>query len=145
MTKEELKIAKKRYWDHKFHSLKRKDKLGNQIEFRLSFEEWVSVWEQSGKWHLRGCRKGQYVMSRFNDIGHYEINNVFIQSVEENSKEGNDGRIKSHKGKPSPKRKKIRTPNGEFESLTCAASYYNVTINAISFRLKKYPDEYFYL
>ena len=55
-----------------------------QIEFKLTFDEWWDIWQSSGKWEQRGCHKGQYVMSRYNDIGAYEVGNVFIQTTEEN-------------------------------------------------------------
>ena len=61
------------------------------ISFTLTFEEWCSVWEQSGKWDQRGCKKGQYVMSRYNDLGSYEINNVFIQPCGQNVREAQLG------------------------------------------------------
>lgn len=61
-------------------SHKRVDKLGNSIEMRLTFEEWLKVWEDSGKLHLMGSGVGKYVMCRKDDIGHYEIGNVFIAS-----------------------------------------------------------------
>ena len=57
------------------------------VEFTLTFEEWWDIWEQSGKWEQRGCRKGQYVMSRYNDTGPYAVGNVFIQSCEDNHKQ----------------------------------------------------------
>ena len=61
------------------------------IEFHLTFEQWYDIWQQSGKWEQRGCRKGQYVMSRNNDIGPYAMGNVFIQLSGENHKDSHIG------------------------------------------------------
>jgi hypothetical protein len=61
------------------------------IDFELTFEEWWNIWEQSGKWEQRGCRKGQYVMSRYNDSGSYIIGNVFIQEHSKNVSEAQTG------------------------------------------------------
>ena len=61
------------------------------IEFKLSFSEWWDVWQQSGKWEERGCKKGQYVMSRYKDIGAYEIGNVFIQTTNDNVRQAQLG------------------------------------------------------
>ena len=47
---------------------------GNLIEMRLTAEEWCQLWEESGFIPSR-----DYVISRKNDIGHYEIGNVYIQ------------------------------------------------------------------
>ena len=66
------------------------------IQFKLSFEDWWDIWQQSGKWSERGCRKGQYVMSRYNDSGSYEVGNVFIQKVELNISEAQLGTKRSH-------------------------------------------------
>jgi hypothetical protein len=51
----------------------RTDKLGNPIEFKLTFDEWVNIWVEAGKLPNR-----DYVLSRTNDIGHYEIGNVYV-------------------------------------------------------------------
>ena len=71
---------------HKYACHKSKAK-SRGIEFNLTFEEWWDIWQQSGKWEQRGCRKGQYVMSRKNDVGPYAIGNVFIQLQEDNRRE----------------------------------------------------------
>lgn len=54
------------------------------IDFNLSFDEWLDIWQQSGKYHLRGRGAGTYVMSRINDAGPYAIGNVFINSNAQN-------------------------------------------------------------
>ena len=56
------------------------DKNGDSIEMRLTYEEWKQLWTDFGR--LPGY---PYVVSRKDDIGHYEINNVFIQHCMENS------------------------------------------------------------
>lgn len=82
----DLKQAK-----HKFDRLvrsgrrqDRKDILGNPIECRLTFEQWLKVWVDSGHYHEMGAGKGKYVLSRKDDIGHYEEGNVFVQSHSDN-------------------------------------------------------------
>jgi hypothetical protein len=62
------------------------------IEFALTFEQWWDIWQQSGKWDQRGCKKGQYVMSRVGDVGPYAVGNVFIQQHKQNSIDANFGR-----------------------------------------------------
>ena len=47
---------------------------GNPIEMRLSADQWCQLWEDAGVLPSR-----TYVISRKNDIGHYEIENVYIQ------------------------------------------------------------------
>lgn len=82
--------AKKKFLGHIKRCRARKDALGNQIEMRMTFEEWCAVWEESGQWHNR--RKGGAVMSRHNDIGHYEVGNVSIKSAGENVAEARRGK-----------------------------------------------------
>ena len=68
------------------------DAAGNPVEFRLSFDEWLKIWEDSGKLSQRGNKKGCYVMSRYNDLGHYEVGNVFIQEHSDNVRQAQIGR-----------------------------------------------------
>jgi len=75
---------------HKYACHKSKAKHRG-IEFKLTYEQWWSIWQQSGKWEQRGPGIGQYVMSRINDKGAYEIGNVFIQPASENKQQGNIG------------------------------------------------------
>ena len=62
------------------------------IPFLITFEEWCNLWLSSGKWDQRGNKKGQYVMSRYNDIGPYAIDNVTIITTESNLSQGNVGK-----------------------------------------------------
>ncbi len=72
MTKQELLLKKYR---NKISSTKgRVDKNGNPIQMRLTFEEWCSIWEAAGV-----LPQAPYVLSRYNDEGHYELGNVFVQ------------------------------------------------------------------
>jgi len=86
-----MKTPKKRYQEQKDASKQR------GIEFNLTFDEWWYVWETSGKYEQRGCRSGQYVMSRYNDTGAYDVSNVFIQTCGGNNSD-------AHKGKSNPKK-----------------------------------------
>jgi len=61
------------------------DKSGLPIEFRLSFEEWCELWISAGQLPSR-----DWVMSRHNDLGHYEVGNVFIQHNLHNVRDAND-------------------------------------------------------
>lgn len=54
------------------------------IEWRLTFEEWLAVWTESGHLEQRGRRKGEYVMSRPADQGPYAVGNVCIVSNAKN-------------------------------------------------------------
>lgn len=67
------------------YKTQRHQSLRRGIPFLLTIEEWWSIWEESGKWDARGCRKDQYVMARFGDAGAYEVGNVRICTVGENA------------------------------------------------------------
>lgn len=69
----------------------RADRNGNKIEFRISFKEWWDIWQQSGKWEQRGRHKGEYVMARHDDVGHYEVGNVSIILASENVRQARLG------------------------------------------------------
>ncbi|EXF45243.1 hypothetical protein BAY1663_02322 [Pseudomonas sp. BAY1663] len=55
------------------------------IEWKMSFWEWFSVWQESGKWEERGRGAGSYCMCRVGDEGAYELGNVYIGSIVHNS------------------------------------------------------------
>ncbi len=57
------------------------------VDWKLSFGEWFSIWQESGKLHLRGRGVGHYVMSRACDSGGYVLGNVHIQLSTENNSE----------------------------------------------------------
>ncbi len=57
------------------------------IPFRLTFSEWLSVWQESGHINERGKGRGRYCMARHGDVGAYEIGNVKIITAEENRAE----------------------------------------------------------
>lgn len=59
------------------------------VEFLLTFDQWWSVWQKSGKWLKRGNRKGRYCMARTGDEGPYELGNVRIETWSGNTAERN--------------------------------------------------------
>jgi hypothetical protein len=83
------KLARRRYHRHKGVAKQR------NVPFELSYDEWINTWLQSGKYDLMGCGTGKYCMSRYNDIGPYAVNNVFIQLHSNNCRDANKGRKKT--------------------------------------------------
>ncbi|MEX3840278.1 NUMOD3 domain-containing DNA-binding protein [Paraburkholderia sp. BR10882] len=77
MTSLPTKKDRAAFIDQRTRTKKRLDADGNPIEFRLTFEEWWDWWQATGHYHERGPRRGQYVMARTNDTGHYELGNIF--------------------------------------------------------------------
>lgn len=57
------------------------------IEFKLTLDQWIEIWEKSGKFLRRGKLKGCFCMSRYGDIGPYQKGNVFISSVSKNNRD----------------------------------------------------------
>jgi hypothetical protein len=60
----------------------RLDANGDPIWMKLSFEEWMDIWWNSGHWNERS--HAGYQMCRTNDIGHYELGNVRIDTRNSN-------------------------------------------------------------
>lgn len=85
MNKDQLRKARQQYLSQ-YHTCKtKKDRLGNKVDMKLTFEEWLTIWLESGKYEQRGRQLDQYCMCRKDDIGHYEIGNVFIELSSVNS------------------------------------------------------------
>lgn len=55
------------------------------IYWDLTFWQWWTIWQESGKWELRGRARDAFVMSRFGDAGAYTAGNVYIGTLAENS------------------------------------------------------------
>lgn len=81
-----------RDWKYKYKEHKNSARQRG-IEFLLSFDEWMLIWEKSGHKEQRGRCAGQYVMARFGDKGPYSKDNVEIILVEENSRQACLGRV----------------------------------------------------
>jgi hypothetical protein len=96
----------RKYQIHKIHSKQR------GIPFELTFEQWMEIWEKSGKFEYRGRGKGKYCMSRINDMGAYAIGNVYINLNEINAHEGTKGRTSPTKGKPHTEQGKANISAG---------------------------------
>jgi hypothetical protein len=71
----------------KFEQQRRQAKQ-RDIEWLLTFDEWFGLWQESGKWEMRGKRAGQYVMARKGDVGPYSVGNVFICTHAKNVSDG---------------------------------------------------------
>lgn len=54
------------------------------VPWGMTFPQWWKIWQESGKYHLRGVRKGQFCMQRPMDRGGYTPDNVEILEVKEN-------------------------------------------------------------
>lgn len=55
------------------------------ISWQLSYDDWWNIWQESGKWDSRGV--GGYVMCRYFDTGPYSMDNVRIDTFQNNSLE----------------------------------------------------------
>ena len=98
---------------HKYACHKSKAKARG-IEFNLTYEEWWSIWQKSGQWENRGCKRGQYVMSRYNDVGPYAVGNVFIQLQEENRREAMVGKPATYVRTPEQRLAQIKRLNPDY-------------------------------
>ena len=144
----EQRQARRKYIQHKCSVKGRVDALGQPIKFKLTFDEWYKIWIDSGHWIERGCSKGKYVMSRYNDIGDYELGNVIIIPVEQNIAQGHIGLKATNTCKTNTSlanSKAIMTPAGVFSSRKAAAEYYGITPEGIGTRTKSKPQEYYFL
>lgn len=73
-----MKKWRKQYFEQKYNA------RGRGILFVLTFNDWLTIWQESGHLHERGKGRGQYVMARYLDLGPYSIPNVRIITCGEN-------------------------------------------------------------
>ena len=64
-----------------FHNCRRRG-----LELRFSLRAWWAWWSVIG-WEKRGRRKGQLMMLRIDDQGHYEPGNVYAGSASDNGRD----------------------------------------------------------
>lgn len=64
----------------------RKNAKVRGISWQLSFKQWWDIWQQSGHWEQRGRGQG-YVMARYGDSDGYSVDNVYICTGAQNSKD----------------------------------------------------------
>jgi hypothetical protein len=67
-----------KYWTHKACAKRR------GVVFKLTFEEWLNIWEVSGRFSQRGRRAHEYHMARHGDAGPYAVGNVKIITSSQN-------------------------------------------------------------
>jgi hypothetical protein len=92
LTDQELRKLRDAYNVQKKTQARRKpDRNGHAIRVTMSFDEWLQVWIDSDKLHLRGNGRGKFCMARRNDLGDYAVGNVEIKACEENSREAKLG------------------------------------------------------
>lgn len=62
----------------------RRNAIRRGIAWELTFKDWWNIWENSGKYALRGRYSHSYVMSRIKDTGAYSASNVQIKTARDN-------------------------------------------------------------
>ena len=78
--------AQKLWWKTDYGKYKSHQRRAyrSDIEFIISFEDWLDIWKASGHYEERGPLG--YVMCRIGDEGPYSKDNVYIAKASENKK-----------------------------------------------------------
>jgi hypothetical protein len=95
MAPAKMRIALLRFRQHRQNSRNRK------VGFRFDFPTWIATWVESGVYHLRGRRRGEFVMARPHDQGDYEPGNVVFITTGDNV-------VECHTGKPFTETRKAK-------------------------------------
>ena len=104
----EMRLPRRRYI-MQLHNAKARG-----IGWELTFEQWWSIWQDSGRWQERGCHADNYCMCRIGDVGPYAVGNVFIATFRENL-EAVDRSKNSSRTLPVG----VRTQRGKFYATRC--------------------------
>jgi len=140
LTKEEIKQAKKKYAGQRDCAINQRN-----ISWLFTFDTRITVWVSSGKWHKRGTNKSDFCMARFNDTGPYSPENVKIITFGENRKEQRFSkktkdlmrsiRIGRYTGLENSHRVGCICEGINYPTLISAARFYNITYQAIPYRI----------
>jgi hypothetical protein len=96
---------KSKYHDQKHQAAKR------GIDFKLTYEEWINWWGDDVV--KRGNNADDLCMCRYNDVGSYELGNIYKDTRKNNSSEGvkNYTRTLEHSANLSKALKGRKAPN----------------------------------
>jgi hypothetical protein len=96
---------KSKYHDQKHQAAKR------GIDFKLTYEEWINWWGDDVV--KRGNNADDLCMCRYNDVGSYELGNIYKDTRKNNSSEGvkNYTRTAEHSANISKSNKGRLAPN----------------------------------
>ena len=119
------------------------------IEFRFTLLGWRLWWRLSlatVPGGVRGCQRGNYVMARYGDAGAYDIDNVYLSTVEANSAAAHrdkperpgsmTGQHLRVRGAGHPRSKAVLTPRGRFGSAALAAEAFGITRQCAAMRAR---------
>jgi hypothetical protein len=104
-------LAKRRSTLMGRYKMQKQNALARGIPFLLSFEQWLAVWTDSGELEQRGRGASKFCMCRHNDVGAYEVENVFIGTGRENVRVGNLGKVVSEETRKKISKSKFGKPN----------------------------------
>lgn len=115
-----------------------RDENGNRFRVSKDDPRWISG-ELVGV--TKGIKYGEEARRKISE------SNKGVKRSEETCRkisESKKGENNPNFGRPAPNSKKIQTPDGIFASRTEAARHYGVTPSNMQYRMKRYPDQYFY-
>lgn len=121
------------------------------IKWNLTLVEWIGWWMLTGKYDKRGKKKTDYCMCRYNDTGPYEIGNIYCDTVENNCRAGNLGKVMSQatkqkiSGKNHGQAKAVKVYGTEYECMRQAAKDLNISYTTLIYRLDKQIKGYQYI
>lgn len=126
-----------RYGKHK------RDAQARGIEFKLSLDDWRQWWLQHGvdKDIPSKLDKNTLCMCRFNDIGAYELGNIYCATLSQNQKDARKFNPNFGKTRSKP----FRTPNGDFSSKKDAYLALNITVRKLESLMRQFPSQYHYI
>ncbi len=83
-SEEKASLIRERYEHHRAAS------RGRGAAWQFTFPEWIKMWGESGRLHLRGPGGAGYCMARFKDQGPYSPTNVYICTNSQNCSDTRD-------------------------------------------------------
>lgn len=112
-----------------------------RIAWQFTFEQWLAWWGDDIHQRGGGNDMNSLVMCRRGDCGPYHPDNVYKATRRENL----DEQARLQLGQPGRFRKQICTPAGIFDSRKEAAAYYGIEPCSMNWRIKRAPEQYYYL
>ena len=145
-----LQPARKRWHNHRCSARDR------DIEHDISFEDWYEWWISNGvdKSQSQGPMTANTLcMCRKGDVGPYSLDNIYCATLSQNNRDqhiynpltGTANPMFGRTGAAHNGSRPVGTPLGDFPSVTAAAAAHGLDPANIRYRMKKWPQEYYYL
>ena len=137
-TKSKQPLSYYKYGKHK------RDAINRNIPFLILYQDWYDWWLSNGidkNIKQPPLNKHTLCMCRYNDIGAYQLDNIYCATLSQNQKDAR----KFNPNFGNTRSKPFHTPYGNFPSRKSASLNLNIGLGKLSILQRTQPNDFYYL